>query len=156
MPFVTRFDTGSMRFGVLGALLVAQYRGPPTLEDLKRSAVIEDELLERYEKVSMLTVVSNTGALRLPQEVRDYSVQLSARFAPRLRGSAVVVVSKGLGAAMARAFLSAFMLLSRADLPLRNCATLDDAVDWLRGLPEQDPEVARSLTRKALDAFLAD
>lgn len=155
MQLDTQYESPRLRVGVSGPLVVALYRFTPDLDDMKALDRVEEALLETHEKLTMLTVVRHTGAINMPAEVRQYSVAMSEKYAPRLRGTAIVVVAKGLAAAMARAALSALTLVMRAELALKNCATLSDAVEWARALPGQDERVARELDVASLEQYVA-
>ncbi len=75
------------------------------MDDMRAIDRVEDEVLRSFEKLSMLTVVGASGAM----------------------------IAKGLSAAMARAALSALILVMRGDLPLKNFGTVAEAMAWFRG-----------------------
>lgn len=154
MLFSTQYESPRIRIGVNGSLIVALYIASPDLDDMKALDGIEEALLKTHEKLSMLTVLRQTGAITMAPEVRQYGVALSEKYASKLRGSALVVVARGLGAAMARAVLSGLLLVMRGDLPLKSFATLGEAVVWLRELPSQDPDVARALDLSSVEQYL--
>lgn len=126
------YQSERVRFGAAGSLMLMQYRLPPTLEELKRLEVYEDQLLLESPKISVLTLSERTNTLlRVP------------------------VAEKGLAAAMVRTFLSGFLLLTRGALNLRSFSAMSDAVAWLRELPGQDPTLKVELSRVDLERFFA-
>src|SRR5688572_3013451 len=122
MHIVMKYESPQIRIGVAGSLVAVVYRSAPTLDDMRELDRIEEEVLASHEKLSMLTMVRQTGALVMPSEVRQFSVEMSNKYATRVLGSALVVAAKGLAAAMARSILSAMVLAMRGDLLLRNFA----------------------------------
>lgn len=154
MDIVTRYESERIKVGVAGPLVVALYRAAPTVDDMRALDRVEEGVLGSYEKLSMVTVVRQTGALNMPSDVRQVSVEMSDKYAPKLVGSALVVATKGLAAAMARSILSALVLAMRGDLPLKNFSALPEALTWLRGLPGQHPQVSE-LDLQRLEQYLA-
>lgn len=150
------YQSERVRFGVAGSVILMQYRMPPTLEELKMVEVFEDELLLQHAKISIITVSERTNTLlRVSEEVRDYSAELSRKYGSRVIGSAMVVSATGLAAAMVRTFLSGFLLLTRGAINLRSFRELNEALVWLRSLPEQDLRVKTELTLTDLERFFS-
>ncbi|PZR12249.1 MAG: hypothetical protein DI536_15185 [Archangium gephyra] len=150
------YQSERVRFGAAGSVILMQYRLPPTLEELKVVEVYEDQLLMQYAKISVFTVSERTNTLlRVPEDVRDYSAELSRKYGSRVIGSAMVVSETGLAAAMVRTFLAGFLLLTRGALNLRSFRELNEALTWLRSLPEQDIRVKTELTLTDLERFFS-
>ncbi len=151
------YESERVRFGSAGPLILMQYKSTPTLDEVRLVERFEDELLKQYPKISVFNVVEQTGAiLRVPDDVRDYSAKLSDKFASRIVGSAMVVTAKGLGAVMARTFLSGFFLLSRAELLIRSFSTVPEGLTWLRALPDQHVSLKTELTLADLERFFGE
>ncbi|MGV3623380.1 MAG: hypothetical protein ACO1OB_21350 [Archangium sp.] len=150
------YQSERVRFGATGSVILMQYRLPPTLEELKVVEVYEDQLLLQYPTISVITLSERGNTLlRVPDEVREYSAELSRKYGSRVVGSVMVVSARGLAAAMVRAFLSGFLLLTRGALNMRSFSELKDGVAWLRTIPEQDTFVKTELSLTELERFFA-
>jgi hypothetical protein len=154
MLFISRYENERVRIGVVGPLVAVLYRASPSLEDMQKLDALEGELLGKYEKISMLTLVRSTGAMHMASDVRELSVDMSHRYGARLLGSAIVVAAKGLSGVFARSLLSALLLAMRGDIPLKNFAAVGEALTWLRELPGQPPELATAVDLEQLEHYL--
>lgn len=156
MEILRSFDSVDVRFGAAGPLLVALYRGTSNqvmLDELERT---QDALLKKFPMISTLTVIGQaTSMLRVDDSVRTRSVELGKKFENSVVGSAIVVVTKGLGAVVVRTFLSGFFLLSRAKTPMKTFSRVGDGLSWLQSLPGQDMSVKTELSATDIERFIA-
>lgn len=156
MLISTLYESERMRLGVGGSLLVMQYRGAPNLEEIKVIERAQVDLLTRHEKISVFNVAEATSSLlKVPDDARQYSAEVTKRHGARVLGSAMAVTAKGPSAVMVRTFLSGFALLAGGELNMRSFSSITEALTWLRGLPGQTPDVKVELTLADLERFLA-
>jgi hypothetical protein len=138
MEVARLFDAPTARFGTAGSLMLAHYTGrttPAMLDELDR---LQDALVKRYTRISTLTLIGQAGMERPEEQVRDRSLALSKKYEDVVRGSAIVVTTRGIGAVMVRTFLSAFFLLNKAKMQIRVFASVGEALKWLHTLDGDD------------------
>ncbi|MDP1829482.1 MAG: hypothetical protein Q8L48_39815 [Archangium sp.] len=156
MEFTRSFESAGARFGSAGPLLVALYRGttsPSMLDELDRA---EGALLERFPRITTLTVIGQAGSvLKVDEGVRTRSVELGKKYEKRVIGSAIVVTTKGLSAVMVRTFLSGFFLLSKTETPMKTFSTIAEGLAWLQALPGQDLSIKTQAHAADIERFLA-
>jgi len=156
MEFLKTFQSQESRFGSAGPLLVAFYGGSTTLEALEELGRNQDVLLAKYPRISTLTVIGQAKSmLKIDEAVRVKSLELSKKFDGRVVGSAIVVMTKGLGAVIVRSFLSGFFLLSRAETPMKTFASVQEGLTWLRTLPGQDVTIKTEISVADVERFIA-
>lgn len=149
-----RYDSAAVSFGVVGPLLVAHYRSTPeSVEHLEKLDGIQDKLVAEHGRISTCWIISQVGSMmRVSPAIRDKSLELDVKYEPHLRGSAIVIASKGIGAVMARGFLTTFFLLSRNRSPRDTFSSIAEGLVWLKALPEQHALVT-GLSVSELEAF---
>lgn len=136
------FDSPEARFGAAGPLFVAHYKGAVTVDTLDELDRAQAALIEKRGVISMVTLIGELGPmLKVEEAVRSRSIELGKKYEKQVRGSAIVVATRGLAAVMVRTFLSGFFLLSRTELPIRTFSTVKDALAWLQSLNGQDAGV---------------
>lgn len=138
MEVVRLFDAPTARFGAAGSLMVAHYSGRTTtavLEELDRQ---QEALAKRYPRLSTLTLIGQAGMERPEEQVRERSLALGKKYEEVVRGSAIVVTTRGIGAVMVRTFLSAFFLLNKSKMPMKVFASVGEALKWLHTLDGDD------------------
>lgn len=139
MEFTTVYDAPEARFGVAGPLIVAVYKGAPALTVLEQLDRAQTELITKRGTISTLTVIGELGSmLKVDDGVRQRSVELGKKYEKHVRGSAIVVETRGVAAVMVRSFLTGFFLLSRSEMPMKSFKRVTEGLTWLQGLPGQD------------------
>ncbi len=157
MQVETLFRSEAVQVGAAGPLLVTAWRGGSSLAALDVLDRHQAGLLARHPRISTLSVITDApGALfRVDDGVRARSVELGKKYEPHVLGSAIVVASRGLGAAMARTFLSGFFLLSRSEAPMKTFSGVREGLTWLQALPGQSMDLKTELSVVDLERFLA-
>lgn len=157
MAIAILLDKPLLKVGHVGPLLVTLYRGATSLEVLADLDRIESELVKTYPRISTLSLLQTTeGMLKVDEALRERGAELSRKYDPHMVGAAIVVLSRGLAAVMTRTFLSGYFLVTRPEAPTRTFSSAAEALDWLRSLPGQDPDVKASATLRAdVEHFLA-
>lgn len=149
------FDSPQARFGAAGPLFVAHYKGAVNLDTLDQLDKAEASLVEKRGVISTITVIGDIGPMfKTDEAIRRRSVELGKKYEKHVRGSAIVITTRGLAAVMVRTFLSGFFLLSKAEFPIRTFSTVKEALAWLQGLNGQDAGV-RELRPSDVDSFIA-
>jgi hypothetical protein len=155
MEFIRSFDSPAARFGTVGPLMVALYKGATDLAHLDEVDRIQTTMLQKYPRISTLSVIDSAGSLlKVDEAVRNRSVELGNKYDGKVTGSAIVIITKGLAAVMARTFLSGFFLLSRAATPTKTFARVDESLIWLRSLPGQDLVIKTEISATDIERFL--
>jgi hypothetical protein len=142
-------------FGATGALVVSRYRGNADLPLLDALDALQTELIQRYPKISTLSVITTSeGLLDFDEAVRSRSAEFERKYAKHVLGSAVAVTAKGLSAVMVRSFLSAFFLVARNGMPLKTFRTVAESLAWLQSLEGQEATV-REVALEDVERFLS-
>jgi len=155
MEVVKVWSSKDASFGVASSLVVALYRGRTTLEMLEQLDALQSELIKKHPRISTLTVIGQLEMLKVDEAVRGRSVELGKKFEKNVRGSAIVVSTKGLAAVMVRTFLSGFFLLSKSEMPMKTFASTSEALAWLQSLPDQDMVVKTEVSVSDVERYIA-
>ena len=156
MEVTKSFESTEARFGAAGPLLLALYRGSASAAMLNELDRTQQSLLERFPRISTLTVIGQAASiLKGNEQVRSRSVELSKKYEKQVLGSAIIVITKGLGAVMVRTFLSGFFLLSKAETPMKTFSTIAEGLSWVQALPGQDVGVKTGVTVADIERFIA-
>ncbi|MFO0595745.1 MAG: hypothetical protein U0228_10585 [Myxococcaceae bacterium] len=154
MEFTTVYDAPAARFGVAGPLLVAVYKGATDLAVLEQLDRAQTELITKRGTISTLTIIGELGQmLKIDDGVRQRSVELGKKYEAHVRGSAIVVETRGVAAVMVRSFLTGFFLLSRSEMPMKSFKRIADGLGWLQQLPGQDAPM-RELRAPDVEAWV--
>lgn len=142
------------RIGTLGPLVVGVYEGPGDVTMLDELERIQNEAVAHYGKISSLSIVATPKVESPPAAYRERSAALATKFQPHMHGTAIVILSTGAAAVIARTYLVAHALLVKQQSPQQTFRNLADAVMWLKTLPGQVPQLAQlaELTA-AVEAF---
>lgn len=136
---VTRvFEGPGVRLGTAGSLLIACYRARTTVEDLDALERAQNALLTKYPRISTLSIIAPSGVERPEEKVRERSLALNLAFEEKVRGSGIVVTTRGIGAVMVRTFLTAFFLLNKAKMAPMVFASISESMKWLHTLDGDD------------------
>lgn len=146
------FEGPGARLGTAGSLLIACYRARTTVEDLDALERAQHALLTQHPRISTLSVIAPTGLERPDEKVRDRSLALNLAFEEKVRGSAIVVTTRGIGAVMVRTFLTAFLLLNKAKVAPMVFASVSESMKWLHTLDADDASW-RELSPADVQAF---
>lgn len=127
--------------GHAGPLAICVWRGAPTVAALEAVARAEHALLARHDRISVLVVVrDHKGRRGRPDPALErLEAELADTFAPRSVGTAIVVESHGLSAAVVHGARA--RLLPRFTTPNEAFPRVVDALQWLARLPGQAPEL---------------
>ncbi len=136
----------SFLVGALDSLLVVSINSASSIDETLDSVERTYEAMQRaHQKVTTLTILVARDALTPPpSEMRERAAAMAKRNEPTARGSATLVLMRGLSGVVARTFLSAFFMLNRAQMPQAVLSTYDEAASWVRGLPGQTPALVGS------------
>ena len=154
MEFKSAYESADCRIGTAGPLMLSLYKGPvgiPTLDELDR---LQAALLQQYPRISTIAVIDQHASLfKVDEAVRTRSVELGKKYDGKVIGSAIVIATRGLGAVMARTFLTGFFLLSRAETPMKTYSKIDEGLAWLRALPGQDLVIKTEIFASDIERF---
>ena len=148
MPDVTELAVyPELRLGHVGPLLVAVWKGEVTSAAVRRLAMFEGELVERYGGVSVLNVVTDSAAGRVDADLVHTATELTRRFDPYVRGAAIVVETEGKLAGAALVALEGMLIIIGEPERYRLLTGIEQAVQWLTKPPHQDAELAGVVRR---------
>ena len=127
--------------GHAGPLAVCVWRAPPTLPGLQAFARCGESLLARHGRISSLVVVREHKQHRVRPDpaIEAFEAELADLMAPHSVGTAFVVESHGLSAAIAHNART--KLIPHYSTPNEAFPRVADALQWLARLPGQDPEL---------------
>jgi hypothetical protein len=138
-------ERAGYRVGVAGPLVISCLFHRGTVELLAELERAHAAAVTACGRSSSLTVIAGVGALKgVEPDFQRESLALARRQAETSNGSAVVVLARGLGAVVARTFLTSYFLLAREHGPQRVFGSLEEAVPWLQALPGQSADFAQT------------
>ena len=143
-----------VRCGHFGSLLVMVWRGTVTPESLAKTNDVEEALIRQHSHISVIGVITDMGGGTPSGELRKASAEAMKKFAPHVRGTALVVIAEGAKAVLFRTFLAGFTLLIDFPSPMKIFKKPSDGIAWLRGLTGQDPVFAEPGLAEAVSAFV--
>ncbi len=156
MDLLKTFESAEVRFGTAGPLLVTLYRGPNSVAMLDELDRAQEALIAKHARISTIAIIALAGSmLKADDAVRTRSVALGKKYEKSVRGSAIVVTTRGLGAVMVRTFLSGFFLLSRAETPMKTFSTIAEGLSWVQSLPGQDLSIKTLVSATDIERFIA-
>ncbi len=141
MPFVDLINRPDFRLARNGSLLVAFFNGATTVADLDALGKHQQALAKELGHLSMISLVPSGGAAKVSDEVKAKSVEIVRAVGPQMVASATVLLGKGLGATVIRAFMTGFNLLSKSPAPQKTFADAAEALAWLKAAPKQTKDV---------------
>ncbi|MFZ5441986.1 MAG: hypothetical protein ACOZQL_18415 [Myxococcota bacterium] len=114
------------------------------------SEAIADALTRQSRLSTVLLIPRFDGRTRASREAQRAFVDFMGSVADRHLGMAIVVGVEGVKGMMLRLTVNAVLMLAQLKRPVHLVASVADAVDWLKGLPEQSraleaPELAHEL-----------
>ena len=98
----------------------------------------QNALLTKFPRISTLSIIAPSGVERPEEKVRERSLALNLAFEEKVRGSGIVVTTRGIGAVMVRTFLTAFFLLNKAKMAPMVFASISESMKWLHTLDGDD------------------
>jgi hypothetical protein len=127
--------------GRAGPLAVCVWRAPPTLPGLQAFARCGESLLVGHRRISSLIVVREhrQHGARPDPALEKYELELAEKLAPHSVGTALVIESRGLAAAIAHNARA--KLIPHISTPNEAFPRVADALQWLARLPGQVPEL---------------
>lgn len=143
-----------VRCGHYGPLFVMVWRGTVTTESLHRTNEVEDALIKQYGRISVIGVITDLGGGVPSSELRQASADAMKRYAPNVRGTALIVHAQGAKAVLFRTFLAGLTLILDFESPLKIVRTFPDAVSWVQGIAGQDAQVKDVELTPAVTAFV--
>jgi hypothetical protein len=124
--------------GHAGPLSVCIWRGSPTAGAMHALATSLDRLAARHGRISTLVVVRPVRRVARPDpEVDALSVELCERLGSHCVGSATVIESSGVAAAIAHGQRA--RILPHCTAPNEAFPRVAEALAWIARLPGQDP-----------------
>ena len=154
MEFTRSYESAEGRIGTAGPLLLALYKGSTSVTFLDELDRVQTTLLQKYSRISTISVIGqHTSLVKVDEAVRTRSVELGKKYDGKVIGSAIVIATRGLGAVMARTFLTGFFLLSRAETPMKIYFKIDEGLAWLRALPGQDLVIKTEIFASDIERF---
>jgi hypothetical protein len=157
MPFIDLIKRPDFHLARQGSLLVALWNGAGSTKDLDLLSQHEHAIAKELGIVTMMSLVPATGTQqKVSDEVRAKSVEVVKLIGKKMAGSATVILGKGLGATMIRTFMTGFNLVSKAPSPQKSFAEVDDALVWLKSLPNQHADLKSVTTAAIVSHFAID
>ncbi|MBL8956999.1 MAG: hypothetical protein JNK82_39870 [Myxococcaceae bacterium] len=143
------------RIGTISSVVVAVFEGPAEPAMLDSMERVNSEAAARWGKFTSLSIVATPRLDVPPASYRERSAQLATRFQPNLRGTAIVILSKGAAAVITRTYLAAHALIVKQSTPQEVFRELGAAVQWVQALPDQAVDVKTMTKLPALiESFL--
>ncbi len=133
-----------------GACMFSLWRGTAQVANVKSHIAIAEELLRSHPKFGVILVIeagARPPALQAWREIEAFYTQ----FERRITCLAQVLEATGFGSSAARSAMSA--ILSRKAFPAKVFAKTAEAVPWVAGQLDPDPQALR-LTGMALASHL--
>ena len=144
-----------VRCGHCGPLLVMVWRGQVSTTSLEKTNQIEEALIGQHGRISVIGIITDLGGGVPSAELRKASADAMKRFAPHVRGTALVVLAEGAKAVLFRTFLAGFTLLIDFPSPMKIFKTLNDSVAWVQRMEGQDSALGDPLLAQAVAEFVA-
>jgi hypothetical protein len=136
-------ETPEFRLGHVGSVYVTVWFSELSIAALDALEKHQRALVEKYGKVTMVSVVM--GATKAPgPEIRDRLQGQSDVLAPHRRGNIIVVNARGMSAIIARSFLAMLSLISKEHMKVPS--TLEAAAEEVKKIPGQDAETMANAT----------
>lgn len=134
--------------------MVGVYKGRSSMPALDALDRLQEGMVKKHPKISTLSIIPQVGEMmHVEAGVRDRSLALNEKYEPYLRGSAIVITARGLGAVMVRSFFSGFFLLTKSWAQMKTYSTIGDGLSFVQGLPDQDPSI-KALKLEDIEAFV--
>jgi hypothetical protein len=152
--FTELLSLPEVRVGQCESLMVMVWRGEVTAASLDRSNAIEDELVKRFNHISVMGIITNLVGGIPTSEMRQKSTEAMKRYQANVRGTALVVTATGAKAVLTRTFLAGMTLLIDFESPLKSFRTVNEGLQWLARLPQQDPLMGSVAVATALAKFV--
>jgi len=149
MPVELQRTGYGARIGTLGPIVVSVFEGAPELPMLDDLQAVQEAQIAKHGRVSSMSIIAMPRLDPPAAAFRERAARLSEKFRPAIVGTAIVILSTGAAAVVARGFLAAYALLVRPDTAQKTFRELAPAVEWLQALPEQPAEVKESKTLTA-------
>ena len=119
--------------------MIVVYAGDVQVSDLQQVDREEGQLVARYGKISVLSVVLPSREFkRVSDGVRGAAHDLVRKYRDHLIADATVVPAQGITGTIVRTFLIGFALVARNPYPSKVFSQVDEAVSWLKRAPGQD------------------
>ncbi len=138
MPITPLAEFPEVRLGHVDSVLVSVWYSRLTIPSLDLLEQHHRSLAAKYGKVTFLSVVAG-AAENPPPDVRERMNRTSEEMAKFRRANIIVVKARGLGAIIARSFLAAIAMFGKENIKVFK--TTDEAVTYLKALPDQDEAV---------------
>lgn len=131
----------------IGPVIVSVFNTMPNKQSLEALSAAQESMLQTEQRILSFVIIPAMGALPpgvLPAQANDterrtvvsQSAGMAERFEEHLVASAVVILSTGVVAVLARSFLAAMSLLSRSRRPMKTFKSVKEAAAWLTTVPE--------------------
>jgi hypothetical protein len=129
------------RIGTVGPVVISVFEGKPELGLLDLMDQVQTETVAQHGRFTAVTVVAMTRLEPPSVEFRTRGALLAAKHQEVMVASATVILSKGVAAVIARAFLAAYSLISQQRRPQQSFRDIAPAIAWLQNVEGQLPEV---------------
>ena len=152
MPIVELQSLPTVRIGHVGPVVVSVWYAEATVDALQALNAQQRKLIAQYGRLSSVSV-----AMTIPRapgaDVAEQLKETEKEFKGTSLGTVVVVLERGLAAIIARSFIAVASLITSS--PITVVKTLEEAVEKLRAMPGQPPEVLGQTRLVAeLEAFI--
>ena len=135
-PVTELARTSTMLIGNSGPIFVSVWAGESLDIDYDRLELAEASFAKRNPKFYSLTIITRVVATPKGAELaKRRGLAVLKRFAPNLLCSASVISSRGLGAAVARSFTTAFNMMSGLAIPMKVFDVIPAALVWAETVP---------------------
>jgi hypothetical protein len=118
-------------FGTWHNVFVTIWRGPATLDSMKRVGAFQRQLDKRFSDGFCALAVLNMSSVRMDAEMRAEASRLTNSPGPNLKAIAQVIQGTGLGAATTRMVASGLMLVRKTKTPCKLFDDVNAATRWL-------------------------
>jgi hypothetical protein len=126
----------------VGPIIVSVFNTMPNKLSLEALNAAQEVMIQTEPRLLSLVIIPAMGAVPsgvLPAQANDserrtvvsQSAGMAERFEEHLVASAVVILSTGVVAVLARSFLAAMSLVSRSRRPMKTFKSVKEATAWL-------------------------
>ncbi len=125
--------------------------GAANLEGMVAMRDASRDFHRAHSKFPSVTVLRGELSMRIPQEVRDISMEIARESADMISATVIVVPTTGLKSAFYRSIITAAQMVQRSKAPQRTSTSFEDAITWICSLEGQPG----GITGRAADAMVA-
>jgi hypothetical protein len=153
VPLTPLKPSEHVAFAQWGSVVISWYSSWATnVSDVEAMYQHQQAVIAQHGKISNLMIIRIekwNSAVRLSEELRKKSVEVTNALNGFSRGNATVILGKGLPVTIVRMFMTGFNLMTRSSFPIKVFGDTNEAIAWLQTLPGQVAD-ANELTEASI------